>query len=130
MAHPDFHGIYDRTGPLDHRIMPQNPTSGNPLIFHVVISMGCLVLALMLMPAQAAWWQKALVGIFSVSFGFRMGALLFIASRPELKWFPVLLKSFTFIFMAVGVLLLPHFPGVVLILAGLTWRFIVEMVMR
>lgn len=92
--------------------------------------MGCLVAALIFVPAQAAWWQKLLVWIFAVTFGFRMGTLLFIASRPELKWFPFLLKSLTFIFMAVGVLFLPHFTGFVLILAGLTWRFIVEMVMR
>ena len=110
--------------------MRRNPTSGNPLFFHTVIAMGCLVAALILLPAQVMWWQRLLVGIFAVAFGFRMGTLLFLSSQPQIKWFPILLKSFTMIFMALGVVFLPHFTGVVLILAGLTWRFIVEMVMR
>jgi hypothetical protein len=106
------------------------PMKGNPFVIHTLIAMGCLTATLILMPAQAAWWQKALAAIFSVSFGFRIGTFLVFSHTPGINRFALFLLSITFIFLGVGVLLLPSYTGVILILAGLTWRFIVGFVMR
>jgi hypothetical protein len=110
--------------------MATTPRQGNPLIIHTVIALGCLAAALILMPAQAAWWQRTLVAIFSISFGFRLGTFLVFSAMPGVNRFALFLVSLTFVFLAVGVLCLPHYTGWVLILAGFTWRFIVGLVMR
>ena len=99
-------------------------------ILSTVVAIGCLALALTLMPSGAAWWQKILVGIFSVAFGFRIGTMLGAPAIKGLDRFTMFLLSLTFLFMIFGVLALPAMAGGVLILVGFTWRYVVAIVMR